>query len=131
MHPLRNNKSLWTNPEMDLSYINSVVTMLALANVDPDWLEVTKVFGDDFNYLSIGLMYRPSDTQPIVRIEFGVQDEGDKHAVGGMLAFWDKKRQQISGIESIIVDASECDISVFSDHLEKFVHFQCTASEAH
>lgn len=112
----------------DLDYIGQVVSA-ALANAGTDWKEVVREFGDERNYLSISVATRPGDEMPTVNIEFGVQDDRERHATGGMVARWLRDAGRIEGLEIILIDGKPSDVTPFAARLAGYVKLPVTVRD--
>lgn len=128
MLPLRSG-GLWPDAQGDLAYLNAFVIERALADVSVPWTEIVREFADERSYLSISLATRPHEDAPTVQIEFGVQDETTRHATGGFVARWVFDRQVIEGLEAIVLDGKQCDVSPFVARLTGFLSLPATVSD--
>lgn len=127
MIPARKDELL-PDARRDLAYIGEVVST-ALVGVETGWVEVVREFEDERNYLSISGATRPGDDAPTVQIEFGVQDEQERHATGGLVTRWSRDRSCIEGLEIVLIDGQPCDVSPFAARLAAYVELPATVRE--
>lgn len=120
---------LWRTPQEDLQYLSKFVVERALINVTNAWSEIDCEFGDERAYLSVSLATGPHDDAPTVRIEYGVQDEETRQAVGALAALWSREQATIQALRAVILDGLACDVSSFIDRLQGYLELPVHVSE--
>lgn len=113
--------------ESDTQYVASVIEAVIL-EFDDDWSEVVCDFEDKRNYLSISAAYRPDDGEPIVRVEFGTQDDDARHPKGGLVARW-ANPGHLESVEAIHLNGESCNFSMFAERLSAYVELPLTVKD--
>ena len=127
MLPVRNETFL-PDAQKDLTYISAVICA-AFTGVEPNWEQIECVFEDDLNYLSISGVKHRVDESPTVNVEFGVQDENDKRAVGGLMVSWCVDRSCVEGLVFVLLDGVSCDLTLFANRLSSYAQLPLAVKE--
>lgn len=120
---------LWRTPHEDLQYLSKFVVERALVNANNAWSEIDCEFGDERAYLSVSLATGPHDEAPTLRIEYGVQDDETRQAVGALAALWNRDDATVSALRVVVLDGRACDTSLFIDRLQGYLELPASILE--
>lgn len=93
------------------------------------WKEILSEFEDEHAYLSISLTKHPEEQEPSVLIEFGVQDQMERHATGFFVAQWLAASKNFGRIERVALEGKPCELVEFITRLSSYLDLPATRSD--
>lgn len=132
MLPARES-GLWSDVRSDIAYLNAFVLERGVGDAGADWRGIARQYEDERSYLSVTLEDADtrSESESLVRIEFGVQDAQKRHAIGGLVAHWLRERGVLGALEVVLLDGRPAEVTPFVDQLQRLVDLpECVAEIA-
>jgi len=92
--------------------------------------EVVREFDGELSYLSMSFNRADGQSDPTVRVEFGVQDPVKRLATGAFVARWLNSRRCFGELELVLLNGEHCDLAPFVARLGDFLELSASPLDA-